>query len=370
MKVLHLLDTLGRGGAETQALDVARNARDYGIELMVAAAGGGGLADEFRTSGSELIMLGRRLPVDPLLALKLRRIIVDRKIEVVHGYQPVDGIHLLMATTGLANVRKVLSFQGFIQDRKNRSAARFLIPRMDANIVVSRGLQKWLSEKDGLDTSTKFTVIYNGADPHRLTPTGGSLRDELGISEDSPFVGMVANFYRDRRKDQLTVVNAMAKVARDIPDVHCVFVGGVEPGAEDKLAACKAVCEENDIGGRVHFLGSRNDIPDVLAAIDVAIMSSFHEGLPVAISEAMLAGTAMVLSDIEPHFEASQKGEYAEIFPTGDADELASRLTALLSDDDRRKQLAKKAKDFAIENLSINSHLRELKKLYERLLSA
>ena len=370
MKVLHFLDTLGRGGAEMQALDVARNAHDHGIELTVAAAGGGSLEDEFRESGAELIMLRRRLPVDPFLARQIRRIIKEREIEIVHGYQPVDGIHLLLAAKGLRYVRKVLSFQGFIQDRKNRSAAKFLIPRMDANIVVSRGLQKWLGDEDKLDTSKNFSVIYNGADPQRLTPSGNSLRAELGIGDGTPLVGMVANFYRDRRKDQLTVAKAMAKVAEIIPNAHCVFVGGVESGAEDKLAACKAVCAENGISDRVHFLGSRNDIPDILADIDIAIMSSFHEGLPVAISEAMLAGTAMILSDIEPHLEASQHGEFAEIFPTGDAELLAGKILGLLGDNERRNQLAAKAREFALENLSIHSHLSELKRLYENLLSA
>ncbi|MBK7933042.1 MAG: glycosyltransferase [Acidobacteria bacterium] len=172
MRVLHFLDTLGRGGAEMQALDVARNAADHGIDLTVAAGGGGGLESAFRDSGVEVVRLQRRLPVDPFLALNIRRIIKERQIEIVHGYQPVDGIHLWLAASGLANVRKVLSFQGFIQDRKNRAAAKFVIPRMDANIVVSRGLQEWLREKDNLETSKKFSLIYNGADPKRLVSGG------------------------------------------------------------------------------------------------------------------------------------------------------------------------------------------------------
>ena len=368
MRVLHYLDTLGRGGAEMQALDVARNASEFGLELTVVA-GGGALDEEFRASGSELVRLHRRLPVDPFLVLQLRRIIKERKIDIVHGYQPVDGIHLYLATRGLRHVRTVLSFQGFIQDRKNRAAAKFLIPRMDAIVVVSRGLQNWLSNKDDLDTSKNFTVIYNGADPDRLRPSGHSIRAELGIDPSAPLVGMVANFYRDRRKDQFSVVKAMATVLKVVEGAHCIFAGGVEPGAEAKLLACKDFCEKSKINDRVHFLGSRSDIPDILAELDIAILSSFHEGLPVAITEAMLAGTPMIVSDIEPHLEASQNGQYAEIFPTGDSELLAKKILGLLDDNERRNQLAAKAREFALENLSIYSHLRELKKLYIRLLS-
>lgn len=368
MRVLHYLDSLGRGGAEMQALDVARNASGCGLQLTVATAGGGALEEDFRKSGSELVRFQRRLPVDPFLALRIRRIVREREIEIVHGYQPVDGIHLYLATRGLQHVRTVLSFQGFIQDRKNRAAAKFLIPRMDANIVVSRGLQNWLKENDGLDTSKYFTVIYNGADPERLVPMGNSVRAELGLDPATPLVGMIANFYRDRRKDHMSVARAMATVLRTHTDVHCLFAGGVEPGAETKLEACIEFCREHDISDKVHFLGSRSDVPDILSELDVAILSSFYEGLPVAITEAMLAGAALIVSDIEPHLEASQNGKYAELFPTGDHEALARKLIGLLGDDLRRKQLAEKAKAFALENLSIHSHLTELKGLYERII--
>ncbi len=369
MRVLHFLDTLGRGGAEMQALDVARNASRFDIEVTVVSGGGGALEDDFRNSGVELIKLKRRLPFDPILASQIRTIINKREIEIVHGYQPVDGLHLFAATLGMKNVRKVLSFQGFIQDRKNRSTAKFLIPRMDANIVVSRGLQNWLSKTDDLDTATKFSVIYNGADPQRLAPTGRSLRAELNIDSKQKLVGMVANFYKDKRKDQMSIARAMSIAVKQFPEVHCVFAGGVEAGAEHKLEECKQFCRENSIDDRVHFLGSRTDVPDILNELDIAIMSSFYEGLPVAISEAMLVGNAMIVSDIEPHLEASQNGEFADVFETGNEHDLAEKLVSLLQDDDRRAELASRAKKYAEENLSIDSHLRELKSLYSSLLS-
>lgn len=351
-----------------QALDVARNAAAHGIEVTVASAGGGALEDEFRSCGVGLFRFQRRVPFDPFLVAKLRNLIRDRDIQIVHGYQPVDGLHLWAATLGLKNVRRVLSFQGFIQDKKNRSTARFLIPRMDANVVVSRGLQKWLSETDGLDTTRNFHVIFNGADAKRLAPTGRSIRRELNIGSDHKLVGMVANFYRDRRKDQPSLAKAVVNVLSQFPDLHCVFVGGVEPGAEHKLDECRVIVREHSAGNNVHFLGRRDDVPDILNELDIAVMSSFHEGLPVALSEAMLAGKAMIVSDIEPHLEASSNGEFADVFETGNEIDLAEKLLAMLEDDDRRIDLASRARTFAEENLSIDSHLRELKRLYATLL--
>ena len=367
MRVLHFLDSLDRGGAEAQALDVCRNASRYGLEMTLVTARGGTMESEFIETGIEYIRLDRKFALDLYLASQLRRIIKERRIEIVHGYQAVDGLHLYLATRGLKNVRRVLSFQGFIQDRKNRLTSKFLIPRMDANIAVSRGMLKWLTDVDRLDTSRKFTVIYNGADPARLKPTVASLRDELNLAGDSLLIGMVGNFYRHPRKDQLTVCNALPRVFAEYSNAQCIFAGRVEDGAEDKMADCLNVCIENRIADRVHFLGGRSDVPDILAALDVFVFSSLHEGLPLAASEAMLAGVAMVVSNIEPLLEVTGGGEYAEVFPVGDEKALAEKLTGLLRDTSKRTDLATRAPGFALANFSIDAHLRELTTLYRSL---
>jgi glycosyltransferase involved in cell wall biosynthesis len=366
MKVLHLLDTLNRGGAEMQALDVCRNASRFGIDLSLAAMKGGAMEEDFRASGVDFIKLNRRFPVDLFLASELRKIIKERAIEIVHGYQAVEGLHLYLASRGLKNVKKVLSFQGFLTDKKNRLALKFLIPRMDANVTVSRGLKKWHSEKDKLNVEN-FQVIYNGADAKRLEPSGKSLREELDLNKDSLLIGMVGNFYRAARKDQLTLCKSLPRVFAEIENAHCVFAGKIEDGAEDKAADCINFCIENNITERVHFLGARGDIPDVLAALDVFVFSSLHEGLPVAVSEAMLAGVPMIVSDIEPLLEATDGGKFAEVFEVKNAEALSEKILKLLKDARKREDLAKSAREFARETFSIEAHLGELKKLYESL---
>lgn len=366
MRVLHILDTLSRGGAEMQVLDVCRNAANFGLDLTFATLQGGAMEAEFMKSGAEFIKLNRRFPVDLYLASQLRKIIKEREIEIVHSYQAVEGLHTYFATHALKNVKKVLSFQGFLTDKKNRLTMKFLIPRMDANIVVSEGLRKWHAEKDKLDTKN-FRVIYNGADEKRLKPSGKSLREELNLDENTLIIGMVGNFYRAERKDQLTLVKSLPKVFAEIENAHCVFAGKIEDGAEDKFADCMSFCIERKIIERVHFLGARNDIPDVLDALDVFVFSSLHEGLPVAVSEAMLRRVPMIVSDIEPLLEASANGKYAEVFEVKNDEMLSEKIIRLLKDKNGRELLANRAYEFAKDNFSIEAHLRELKKLYESL---
>jgi glycosyltransferase involved in cell wall biosynthesis len=241
---------------------------------------------------------------------------------------------------------------------------------MDANIVVSRGLQNWLAEKDDLDTDKNFQVLYNGVDAKRLQPTGKSLKKELNLDEDVLLCGMIGNFYCDPRKDQITVCRALPKIFSIIKNVHCVFAGRTEEGAEDKLQACVDFCEENRIADRVHFLGARTDVPDILDALDLFVFSSLQEGLPIAVNEAMLANVPMIVSDIEPLLEASGNGKYAEVFHTQDALELSEKMLKLLKDKNRREELGKRAFEFARETFSIETHLTNLKALYEDLLTA
>ncbi len=117
MKVLHMLDSLNRGGAEMLVLDVCRNARANNLDLTFVATGGGDLEEDFRRSGAEFVRLQRRLPVDFRVVVQLRKLIRERNIEVIHSYQAVEGVHAYLASLGLA-VKRVLSFQGYIPDAK------------------------------------------------------------------------------------------------------------------------------------------------------------------------------------------------------------------------------------------------------------
>lgn len=368
MKVLHLLDTLPRGGAETVALDVCRNAARHNVELTFVTTQGGALEEEFANSGVEFIRLKRRLPVDPVAIVSLRKIIKERDIKIVQSYQPVDGLHLYLATVG-TGVKNVLSFQGGMAPSwKNMQAARFLIPRMHANIAVSRGIMNHHREVDKFDTSKNFHIIYNATDPARIQPTGKSVRKELGIGKGTPLIGMIGNFYRDPRKDQLTVCRALPDVFAQVDNVHCLFAGAVQEGAEHKLAACQELVNETGIGDRVHFLGPRTDVPDILAALDLFVFSSLHEGLPLAMTEAMLASVPLVVSDIEPLLEASDNGNVAEVFPAGNAEILAEKIIKVLRNDRLREGMRNGALEFATDNFSIDAHWKKLKALYEDLM--
>jgi glycosyltransferase involved in cell wall biosynthesis len=374
IKALYILDSLNRGGAETLVLDLCRNASSNGLDVIFTATGGGDLESEFEECGVPYHRLQRRFPIDPFLIRSLRRIIKDNGITVVHTQQAVEAIHAYFATRG-TGAKCVMSLQNYILDEKNRIATKWVVPRLDAVCPVSHAMQEWFRTAEGFPITERYFVLHNGVDPSRLKPIrpAGSktLREELGISPEASLIGMVGNFYPDRRKDQLTVCRALERVFAANPNAHFVFVGSVHRGAEDYLAECKEICRRNAIDDRVHFVGRRSDIPDILGELSLFVFSSVQEGLPVAAVEALMMGVAMIVSDIPPLLEVigadQPKGPCAEIFVTGDENDLAAKITALLIDNPRRVELGRTASSTTLRRFGIDSHIKRVIEIYESL---
>jgi L-malate glycosyltransferase len=364
-KVLHILDSLNRGGAEILALDLCRNAAVNGLDLTFAATGGGDLESDFSSSGVEFIRLQRRLPVDLSLASQLRKIIADRNIDIVHSHQPVEALHLYLATRG-TRTKRVLTLHGFYPGSKNDLALRFVLPRLDQGVVVSNEVLRLMTER-GLDSKVNLTVVDNGVDVKRLMVSGENLRDELGMLAEQVLFGMIGNFSPVAQKDQKTVCRALPDVFKQIPEAHFVFVGGRSDAAPQLFDECVEICRQAGISERVHFAGKRSDIGAVLQSLDVCVLSSLREGAPISVIEAMLMGVPVLLSDIGPLREMSRDGKYAVLFTTGDEDDLANQLISLHQNASEKRGLAEEAKRWAASRFSIETHIENLKRLYDSL---
>lgn len=363
-----MLDSLNRGGTEVLALDVCRNASANDMELTFVATGGGALEEEFRRSGAEFVRLERRLPVDLDLAARLRRIVEERDVRVVHCHQAVEALHALLATRR-TRARCVLSFHLLEADAKNRVALRFVVPRMGMCVAVSHDLLARLETETGYTKRGSFRVVHNGIDARRLRSAGDAraLRRELGVEDDALLFGMVGNFYPDGRKDPLTACRALPTLFERVPRARFLFVGARDAAAPRLFDECVRFCRDERIADRVHFLGARADVPEVLTALDVFVLSSRREGFGIAAVEAMLAGVPAVLSDIGPLKEVSGGGRYAQLFACGSAEDLARALMELACDDARRARLAASAREWATSRFSIEAHIESLKSLYEEL---
>lgn len=369
IKALHILDSLNRGGAETMMLDVCRNARAAGLDLTFVATGGGDLKEDFRQSDVEFIQLKRRLPVDLSLASQLRQIIKERDIPVVHSHQPVEALHLYLATRGLTTSR-VLTLHGIYPGTKNELALKFVLPRTHVKIVVSENLKRQFIDNRICGPTGECAVVHNGVDPVRLLSSGRKLRAELAVAEDEFLLGMVGNFQPVAQKDQLTICKALPAIFAKAPRARFVFVGARSAAAPQLFDDCVSFCRAQGIADRVHFLGKRADIAEVLNSLDVFVLSTLREGAPISVVEAMMMGVPAVLSDIPALREISNEGEHAVLFQTGDAEDLAAKLIVLVNDPSEREGLAANARQWAQDQFGIEQHLARLIKLYGSLLKS
>ena len=363
---MHILDSLNRGGAEALELDVCRNAAACGLDLVFVATGGGELESEFASSGVEFVRLQREAPFDLNLALRLRALIEGRGLEVVHCHQGVEALHAYAATRG-DEVRKVLSFHLCKADAKNRLALRFLAPRMDANVAVSRDLLGCLEREGGFKTGANFSVVYNGVDAARLRPRGRTLRAELGVGDAELLLGMVGNFYPDARKDQLTVCRALPRLFERVPGARFVFAGGHSTEDPRPFEECVAYCRERRIADRVHFIGRRTDVADMLASLDLFVFSTRFDSFGIAAVEAMMLGVPSVVSDTGALLEVSGAGRYAATFRAGDAADLARVLGELALNPEARARLGRQGREWARAEFGIEAHIANLRRLYESL---
>jgi glycosyltransferase involved in cell wall biosynthesis len=168
----------------------------------------------------------------------------------------------------------------------------------------------------------KFVVIPNGYDLSHYAPDQAArsrLRREWNMPHDTFVLGMVARF--DLQKDHANLLAALGELKRSGCDFQCVLVGtGLERGNNQLMAWL----QREDISDRVSLLGRRNDIPDVMNAIDLHVLSSLGEAFPNVLAEAMACGTPCVTTDVGD--AALIVGEHGWVVPAQDAKTLAAAL--------------------------------------------
>lgn len=368
MNILHIREKLSRGGIEILLFDLCKNARAHGLEIRLATFCNGEFDNEFEQNNVSLIKLNRKYPIDISLIKSLRKVITENKIVIVHSHQAIEGLHAYLATRG-SKVKNIISHHGSTYPMKDKLAMKFLIPRVEANIVVSNSYLKRLYEEEGFNTKDNFYRLYNGIDESKLMVNSSRIgvHIELGIPKSVLLLGMVGNFNSGR--DQLTICKALPQLYEWNKNIHFIFVGGGDSENSKTYNECYQFCKNKKILKRTHFLGSRSDIGNILTSLDVFIYSSNHDTFGIAVIEAMIAGKPVIVNDIPPMLEITGNGKYAEVFQTKNYNSLAKSIQKLVKDKLYRNYLGEEGKNWALKNFSITKHIQQLSILYKSLLN-
>jgi glycosyltransferase involved in cell wall biosynthesis len=224
----------------------------------------------------------------------------------------------------------------FFPDRPSRQRAAFnrlLLRRGDRIVAVGECVKRALVANEGLPAE-RIAVILNGVDlesASRHAQERAAARAELGADEGTVIVLAVARL--DPIKNHAMLVRAFAAGLRDRPALLAVVGDGPERAA---LAAAVAAA---GVAPQTRLLGARRDVPRLLAAADAVALTSFSEGIPLALAEAMAAGLPVVATDVGGIPEVVAADETGLLVPTDDAAACAAALRRVADDAPLRRRL-------------------------------
>lgn len=359
LRVMFVTTGLATGGAETALLRLLRHLPS-GIELaVVSLTDEGTMGARMRDIGVPVTCVGMRpTRVSPMAIARLIRLIRDYRPDVVQTWMyHADLLGGLAAR--MAGVQRVV--WGIRNSNLNADKSRLvtravvktcaMISSFIPTAIISCSRRAAQIHAAIGYRADKFTVLPNGIELDCFQPdplARHEVRQELGISADVPLIGMIGRF--DPQKNHQGFFEAAALVGMQRPDAHFLLAGRGIHGSNVTLCTWRDVAGLTD---RTYLLGERNDVPRLMAALDVLVSSSsWGEGFPNVLAEAMACGVPVVATDVGDSSDIV--GDSGRIVPPEDMQGLAAAVIEILlrSPEDRlaasRRARSRIAADFEI----------------------
>jgi glycosyltransferase involved in cell wall biosynthesis len=366
IKVRYLAHTLAVGGAEEMVLNLVRHLPPPFVPSVVCIGDAGPIGLEVRKTGVPFAALGLqpglRRPVD---LMRLQRFIHDSAPTIVHTFLLTASLYGRFAAM-LARVPIVIGTEVNIYERKqplHRVAEKWLMQHSDAVIASAESVRDFYIDQVGADPH-KVAVIYNAVDWSQLIASRSrdEMRSEFGIPADAPAGGIIARL--TEQKAHRVLFDAIAS-RPDLDALHLVVVGDGE--LRDDL---RRRAEQLGLSRRVHFAGARRDLGNILAAIDMFLMPSLWEGLPLSLVLAMGASLPVIASRVAGIPEVVQHDVTGVLVDPGNVSQLADAIARLVPNASLRASLGQAARDFVTPRFGVDGYIASMTALYERLLSA
>jgi glycosyltransferase involved in cell wall biosynthesis len=364
LRVLTLVDKpTVTGGAERLAAVVAMKLDPARFESVLCASRQTDeplLDRELEEAGIGVLALGRRSTLDLLAWRPLVSVLRDG-VDVVHAH--MFGSNVWGTVLGrLSGVPVVVahehtwSFQG---RPLRRFLDRELVARWaDVFVAVSGEDRRKMIEVEGVDPA-KIRLIPNGIP----SPANGAVTDvraELGIESGVPVLGVVCELRAQKALEVL--FEAAALLLAEFPTLK-VLVAGDGP----ERARLEEVARRLGVADTVLFLGIRRDVPAVLAAVDVAVLSSDYEGSPLSVMEYMAAAKPVVSTRVGGVPELVREDVHGLLVEPRDPEALAEAVTRLLRDPALAKRLGAEGRQRQQREFSLEAMVRRIEDLYEEL---
>ncbi|MBI2160606.1 MAG: glycosyltransferase family 4 protein [Candidatus Rokubacteria bacterium] len=348
-------------GAAIQLCELATGLKGRGHEVVVATRPSETWAARMREARIPHYALPMKSEVDLASVRRLVRILKRHRIQVVHAQK--GKARTLAMIAGLVTRIPVLVLNrgvSFPLDRFNRLG--HTTRRVTAIVAVCESIKRGLVAQ-GVPAE-KIHVIYSGTDTDRFNPQadGSGIRRELGLSPDHFLFTQIG--VRSWRGNDDTI-DALALVAARAPQARLLIVGARGPRILYDRARARGIAD------RVHVLGYREDIPEILAGSDCCVDASYAGlGITGMLREALAVETAVVASDLAGNPELVIDGETGLLFPPRDVPALARAMLRMADEGAFRDATARAGRKLVEARFSTRAKLDAIEALYRRLLGA
>ena len=377
LKIAYILPSLEVGGSEKQVVEMATRLDRNRFEAQLVCLRAGSpeweraIANRVRLKVFAFKDSFRSLPANLPQLYKLAQYLEGEKPHLVHTFFYWPAIFGVLAA-------RVAGTPAIISSRRNISYFETYRPYRqwlqnvanlftDTVLANSQAVKQDVLRRERINPA-KLKVIYNGCDWERFENPKADralTRRELGIRGNEVLVGIVASLHPN--KGQEVLLQAMPHILPHFPAVKLLLVGR----DREYRATLESLASSLKIQDKVIFTGEREDIPELLKAMDVGTLCSLYsEGFSNAVLEMMAAGLPVVATDVGGNREAIVDGETGLLVPPGDSSKLAEAILRLLRDRELASRMGAAAHERVRKLFSMERMIEETEQLYVELLRA
>jgi glycosyltransferase involved in cell wall biosynthesis len=381
IRMLHVITRLIRGGADENTLYTVKGLDPlrYEVDLVMGEGSDWGFLEGLGAVGVHVVPELRRDPHPwrDLVALgKLARLMRARRYQIVHTHTAKAGFlgrlaAALVGTPTIVHTLHGVTFQEHLPrgQRAFYLALERLAGRFTHQFVTVGEDVKRIYLAEGIGSPEAYETIYSGMPLDEYLEAGAmsdleraAVRAELGLEPRHQAVAMAARL--EARKGHAYLFEAVRRLRHRHPELRVLVIGdGPLRGLLEAQAAALG------IEGEVRFLGHRLDLPRVLAAADVSVLTSLWEGLPRVLVQSAAAGRPILTFDVEGAWEVVRDGQNGFIVPTRDVDAFTARLERLLGDRALARSLGRAGRRQVRDVWRVETMLDRLDVMYQRLAS-
>lgn len=358
--VLYLNHSMEMGGIETLIDEFATRFRARGLSPSVGVLNGGGtLEGKLHAKGIPVIRLGKRDRVDLDTIAKLRQILKRDNVKVLHTHNYSSWFYGVLAVRGIGGVRHIHTEHSNVECRRWIYAERLMSRFTNKIVSVSGSVKDFMVERQHISPG-RIEVIYNGVDTQRFRPDSRArteYRNKFSFGEKTFVACIVARL--SPVKDHETLLGAFSMLAKERPETRLLIVGEGDIRVRlESLSRDLGVCD------RVIFLGERHDIPEILNAADVFVLSSISEGHNMSLLEAMATGIPVVVTRVGGNTEIVLDGVCGFLVPPRDPHALCDRIGALAGNESLMRAMGEKGREAVLKCFNVDGMIDRYLRLY------